>query len=99
MKIPNNPPAALRDVETGKVVLVDKNETSLSFLAADVPSMGYRTYLAAEPAVPEMVTEVSADSKTNTVENQFFRIVMNPKQGCISSFVDKQNGRGVGYGE
>ena len=91
IELPNKPPSALRDAETGTIVPVDKNKNSISFIVNDVPSMGYRTYIADESTLPDIIMDLKADSKTNTLENHFFKIVLDPKQGGISSFVDKQN--------
>jgi len=60
------------------------------FLAAAVPAVGYKVFtiklLAKEPAAPVQVPG-------NIVENQFYRITLDPSSGSIASVVDKNLGR------
>ncbi|MGA3323174.1 MAG: polysaccharide lyase family protein [Terriglobia bacterium] len=59
------------------------------FLARDVPSLGYKCYQIApsrEPAPPgETVLPFS-----NTVENDFYRVELDPAAGAVRSVFDKQ---------
>ncbi|MGA7564733.1 MAG: polysaccharide lyase family protein [Terriglobales bacterium] len=61
------------------------------FLAAGVPAVGYKLYSirpvsAKGPATAAKVTG-------NIVENQFYRIILDPSSGSIASVFDKQLGR------
>ncbi len=62
------------------------NDT-LAFVAGNVPALGYRTFHLIESALP-VVQPV-----TNTVENAFYRITLDPATGTIASIVDKELGR------
>jgi len=65
----------------------------VTFLAKDIPPMGYRTYVfeevpATEPAPVLMVSETS-----NTIESPWFKAAFDPQNGRIASLVDKRAGR------
>jgi alpha-mannosidase len=76
----------------------DRTELRLLFIAEKMPSFGYRTYrvLSAE-AGAEFKTGLSVD--ISTLENEFFRLVLNPQTGWIRSLFDKKTGREVLAGE
>ncbi|MBP7950859.1 MAG: hypothetical protein KA004_14500 [Verrucomicrobiales bacterium] len=61
------------------------------FVAREVPPLGYRTYTVTNetPPAPELV----ADSASSTIESPFFKAILNPQNGCISSLIDKRSGR------
>ena len=57
-----------------------------SFLAKDIPALGYRTF----PPPPPM------ESKTlsgNTLENEFIKVTLDPVRGVIASLLEKSTGR------
>jgi alpha-mannosidase len=97
-------PAALRllDPDGGEVpvqVLERKEDGEnaifrIVFTAADVPSFGFRVFRAigvdAPVAVPGTVVAAS-----DRLENEFFRVVLDPKTGWLLSVFDKRNGREV----
>ena len=64
---------------------------SMSFLARDLPAMGYQTYVPAELAQKE--SKVSADPTTGTLESPFFRAVLDTNRFVLISLVDKRSGR------
>jgi hypothetical protein len=57
------------------------------FLAQDVPSVGYKAYALketkAEPVTPQAVSE-------GTLENQFYRVTLDPDSGAVKSIFDKE---------
>src|SRR5205807_461525 len=62
------------------------------FLAGAVPSLGYRVFhaaAAAHGARPR--SPVSGDG--TTIENEFFRVAVDPRSGCITELFDKRNRR------
>jgi hypothetical protein len=81
-------PAALRDLESGARIPVEADGGKLRFIAQNVPAMGYRTYAFAEAAAPAK-SGLSADEKSQVIENQFFRVTLDPAQGRIASVFDK----------
>ena len=69
---------------------------SVRALVPDVPSLGYELVYAraagaarAAEAKPASGVQVSADG--HTLENQFLRITIDAKTGCITSLVNKQS--------
>ncbi|MGH9452034.1 MAG: polysaccharide lyase family protein [Terriglobia bacterium] len=61
------------------------------FLARGVPSLGYRCYqivsVHGHPAAPEGETVLPV---SNTIENSYYRVTIDPQAGAISSIYDKQ---------
>ena len=59
----------------------------IAFVAADVPSLGYRQYFVVEAARP---VTLSASASGNTIENEFYKITVDPARGGgICSLYDK----------
>jgi alpha-mannosidase len=72
-----------------ETVRKDSEYRRVRFLAENVPAVGYRVYrMKRQPAVPE-----EAARQSNTVENAFYRVTVDPARGGISSIFDKQLGR------
>lgn len=63
------------------------------FLAREVPSFGYRIYRATGTEAAPAPAAVTAD--TAGLENEFFRIAIDPKAGDLSSVFDKKLGREI----
>ena len=53
----------------------------------DIPSCGYRTIPMDNP------DESMHESKSASIENEFFKITFDPEKGAVSSWLDKQTGR------
>lgn len=64
----------------------------LVFLAENVPPLGYKTYrlLPTEKAADYTGSVVADDT---TMENRFYKVVINPRTGGIKSIYDKELGR------
>jgi len=61
------------------------------FMARDVPSMGYRCYkIAPAPSDGASPADVTSLPLSNTIENQYYRVVFDPASGAIRSIYDKQ---------
>ena len=60
------------------------------FLATGVPALGYKLYTI-KPVAKESVA--SAEIRGNIIENQFYRITLDPSSGSMASVFDKQLGR------
>jgi hypothetical protein len=59
------------------------------FLAEHVPALGYRVYRLKESGSPEV--ELLCNPKTaNTIENDFYRVTVDPARGGVTSIFDKQ---------
>ena len=72
----------------------EKTIFRIVFTAADVPSFGYRVFRAAAAAAPA-ATSAAVVAAADRLENEFFRVVLDPKTGWLLSVFDKQNGREV----
>ena len=71
-----------------------KNYVKVLFLAEGVPSLGYKTYRIVpgeEASSPLNSLEISEAH----IENEFFRIELDPTTGCLKSVLDKQNRKQV----
>ncbi len=60
------------------------------FIAKDVPSLGYKTFRVIKGEVEQ--TGVSEDLTTTdtTLENEYYKVSFNPKNGAIASIWEKQ---------
>lgn len=66
------------------------------FLARDVPSLGYRCYqvVQAQHEAPAPQAE-TVSSPSDTLENAYYRIEVDPRAGAIKSIFDKQLNRDI----
>jgi alpha-mannosidase len=85
--------AALKDLRSGAIVPVDNKGNILRFIAKNIPSTGYATFVPVAGSVPDNALTTTADEKTNVIENEFFRVKIDPLKGSIASVVDKKSGR------
>lgn len=60
----------------------------LVFVAANVPSMGYKTYRLV-PREDKPAGESGTKAAQNTLENRFFKVTLDAKTGAIASLYDK----------
>jgi len=79
----------LKDAETGNVIPVYNDYNLVSFDTDIIPSMGYKTYI---PLLEPIVHKFSLiiDENENRIENQYFRLVLDPVNGTVISLIDKQ---------
>jgi len=72
-----------------------RNETdkklTVTFLAKNVPAVGYKVFDVQEGAASAHTTSLKADIANLTFENEFLKMQFNPETGYISSL--KYNGR------
>jgi hypothetical protein len=77
-------PAALESLRAGN------GYRRVRFLAGRVPAMGYRVYrIESSQTAPASLEPKPA----NTIENQFYRVTVDPNRGGVSSVFDKPAGR------
>lgn len=84
--------------------IIQENEYSreIMFVAENVPSLGYRIYdLRNEKPKVETQQLESPQLKIDgaSLENQFYRVVVDPDSGWVKSIYDKKNGKEVLTGE
>jgi len=91
---------SLRDEVTGEVIPVEVTGGQLHFIAPPVPSLGYRRLSAVvgpEAIKRDELGPVSAVAKAHhnraQLENAFFRVIVDPATGTITSLYDKTAGR------
>ena len=60
------------------------------FMAAAVPAVGYKLYTI-KPIAKEQAASV--EIRGNILENEFYRVTLDPSSGAIASVFDKQLGR------
>jgi alpha-mannosidase len=79
---------AVQDMATKKILPCQRlPEGGNCFIADDLPSIGYRCYRdATQPASEPNAVRISG----NQIENEFYRVTLNPKTGGIQSIYDKQ---------
>jgi alpha-mannosidase len=97
-------PASVKDVAGGQILPVSVSGNQVSFIAKDLPSMGYKTYIY-DPSSPASGT-LSYSATNKTIENNYFKITFNETTGAVSSIYDKlaarelvDNTRGLGFGQ
>lgn len=73
-----------------------QGDDAVLVLATDIPAMGYSVF-AMEPAgtggAPAPARGPSAGARGDTIENRFYRVMVDPKTGGIASLFDKEIGR------
>ena len=57
-------------------------------LADDVPAGGYKTF-----PLDKIPSSDPADISGNSIENEYFKVTLDPARGVISSFTDKRSGK------
>jgi Glycosyl hydrolases family 38 N-terminal domain/Glycosyl hydrolases family 38 C-terminal beta sandwich domain/Glycosyl hydrolases family 38 C-terminal domain len=82
---------AIKDVVTGKILPVYEDYNHISFDAEAVPAMGYKTYIPILEPV-STISALSVDNKTHTLENKYFKLIIDTISGSLSSVYNKQTG-------
>ena len=83
----------LQDVKTKRLIPCQAlPEGGNCFIADDLPATGYRCYTSlADNDPPDNGAAVNISG--NRIENEYYRITLNPKSGGIASIYDKELGR------
>lgn len=99
-------PLALKPADGGKAFDADVTGGSLSFLARDIPPMGYRTYVFAPRSELALTPPPRVYANATTIDSPFFSAKLDPSRGIVLSLVDKRSGRdlagqtdGLGLGQ
>lgn len=66
-------------------------ERELTFWAEKVPSLGYKLFELRKRNPSQPASHLSLTP--SSIENEFFRVVVDPTTGWLKSIVDKRNGR------
>ena len=70
----------------------NKELFELVFIAGDVPSFGYKTYRLS-PIEKANTPSSRVVVKENSLENQFFKVKLDPQTGAVESIYDKELSR------
>ncbi|MFZ0732834.1 MAG: alpha-mannosidase [Candidatus Sulfotelmatobacter sp.] len=80
-----------RPAETQLLSLDQETHRARFLLLAHTPSLGYATYFVRGASKAEPVhSELKATS--DTLENEFIRLKVDPQTGCMTSLLDKRSG-------
>lgn len=83
---------ALKDIRTGEIFQVSNSGNILRFIARDVPSLGYCTFIPVKINSPVSAFFLKADKNDHIIENEFYRIKIDPENGSLISVIDKTSG-------
>ena len=83
--------AGLKSADDGQATPVGVDGQTIHFVAKDVPSLGYRTYVAG--AASPTANGLAADLAAATLESPRFKARLDPARGAIASLIDKCSGR------
>jgi hypothetical protein len=61
----------------------------------DVPALGYKQYFIRVKNEPATASSTDRELKQPTVENQWYRLTINPRKGTVSRLFDKELGREI----
>ncbi|MGN0486862.1 MAG: glycosyl hydrolase-related protein [Acutalibacteraceae bacterium] len=90
VKLNENAPEIFEIISEGKSVPYEINAGKLTFVAKNVPALGYRLF-AVVPAEKKPVFDGRAICRGNCVETPFYKLMMRD-DGTVKSILDKQNG-------
>ncbi len=76
-----------------QIVPVDRLTNQIIFIAEDVPSLGYKTYILRKGNTQNQ--QSSLNVSTTGLENKFFKIKIDTSTGWISSIYDKKNDKEI----
>ena len=83
---------ALKNIQSGEILPVHNHGNVLKFIAKDIPASGYTTFIPVKDASFPGKIGLAKDEKNNLIENQFFKVQVDPLKGCVSSVTDKSTG-------
>ena len=78
--------------EAGRVTSGQNVGEKLVFTARDVPSLGYKVFWAEKSGAE---TKITVKCSKNSIENEFFKVTIDPASGTISELYDKTSKRSV----
>ena len=82
---------AIEDVESGNIIKIANKNNVIEFLAENIPSYGYKTYIPAKSGFNKTVNSLVIKEEENILENKFIRIQFDKRSGQIISLVNKKN--------
>ena len=83
----------LRNTSTGELVRLSKDRNIYRFSTNSIPPMGYVTFVPAEVKAADKTLTHHYNQEQFELENDFFRIKIDPADGTIRSIIDKKSGK------
>jgi hypothetical protein len=84
---------SLKDTLENKLIRAYNDDNLLKFYAESVPPMGYKTYIPVFGEQVEAGKNLYNEELSNTIENRYFRIKIDPARGSLISCIEKSTGR------
>ncbi|NQX43007.1 Glycosyl hydrolases family 38 C-terminal domain-containing protein [Pedobacter steynii] len=84
---------SLKNVATGEIVSIVKDKNILQFQANHIPAMGYSTFVSTGEEAVTSKSNLSFDAEKAMMENEFFKITFDKKNGTIQSLIDKKSNK------
>jgi alpha-mannosidase len=81
-----------KPVESELLSLDAETHRARFLLLARVPAMGYVTYFVSPATAAPPAYSADVKATANSLENEFVRLKIDPKSGCINSLFDKRSG-------
>jgi len=82
---------ALKDMATGDIIDITDKGNVVRFIAKDVPSMGYKSYIPITGKTAED-SDLKLSEKKNVIENEYFKVTIDRIKGGLGSVIDKKSG-------
>jgi hypothetical protein len=73
-----------------QAVMGDRLQETVTFVAKNVPPLGYKTYRLETVEKKPVFAATSVSVAGNVIENEFYRVEMDPVSGGVSSIHDKE---------
>ncbi len=84
---------ALKNATTGEIIHFSKDHNIYRFNVDHVPSTGYITLIPVEDSEIKSSVRMGFDQQKASLENEYFRITLDPLSGTIQSLLDKKSGK------
>jgi hypothetical protein len=73
-----------------QAILGDRLQDTIAFIAKNVPPLGYKTYRLETTGKPPVFPNTTVSVAGNVIENEFYRVEMDPYTGGVASIFDKE---------
>jgi len=81
---------ALRDIAAKTMLTCAVEDNRLRFVARNLPPLGYKTFTVCDRPEPK---RTALAAQPNSIENEFFRVTLDPARCGIRSVISKKTGR------
>jgi len=84
---------------SSQIIQKDKLRREIIFIATDIPALGYKTYIIREEKNENTIRTNKELKNIFEIENDFFKVNVNPNTGWVSSIFDKRYNKELIAGE